>query len=358
MTPNAIARIDIAALQHNLQRVREYAPSSKVLAVIKANGYGHGIAAVANALQGADAFAVGNIDEALALRKIHASKPVVVLQGIRSKDELALCLQHHFQPVIHSLYQLDAYEALNASEPLHVWVKIDTGMHRLGMSSEEYRHLKQRIEQIDWIEKPVTVMSHFACADEAGHAQNNRQIERFNDLLVDHPGQRSLCNSAGLVNFPQAHFDWVRPGIMLYGISANVGQTATEQDLKPVMTLRSSLIAINEVRAGQHIGYGATWQCPQDMRVGVIAIGYGDGYPRHAPGGTPVLIRGQRCPLVGRVSMDLLTVDLRDLPDAGVGDDVVLWGQGLPIEEIAGHAGTIAYELVCRLTSRVHFQAA
>ncbi len=356
MTPNAVARIDTAALQHNLQRVREYAPSSKVLAVIKANGYGHGLATVANALNDADAFAVGNIQEAIALRQINPTKPIVILQGASSQEELELCLRHDFQPVIHSLYQLDCYEQLALSQKITVWIKIDSGMHRLGMSSGDYQVLLQRIESIESIHKPVTVMSHLACADEPANEHNQLQMNQFNTQTSDHKGLRSLCNSGGVVNFPEAHFDWVRPGIMLYGISPNDGQEAADQNLKPAMTLSSRLIAINHVKADESIGYGASWQCPEDMKVGVISIGYGDGYPRHAPSGTPVLIQGQRCPLAGRVSMDLLTVDLRELPNAQIGDEVVLWGEGLPIEDIARHSNTIGYELVCRLTARVNFQ--
>lgn len=355
--PGAVARIDTAALKHNLQRVRDYAPSSKILAVVKANGYGHGLRVVAAALQDADAFAVGNINEALALREIDRHKAILILQGIMSQQEAACCQRYNFRPVLHSLHQLHHLESLDADQTVNCWVKIDTGMHRLGISPEDYQILLQRIESMDIVQKPVTVMSHLACADEPQRKENQRQIQRFKSV-TGRRGQYSLCNSAGIINFPQAHFDWVRPGIMLYGISPNAGQTAAVQGLQAVMTLSACLIAVNNVQAGEKIGYGATWECPEDMRVGIISIGYGDGYPRHAPSGTPVLIRGQRCPLAGRVSMDLLTVDLRRLPDAEVGDEVVLWGKGLPIEEIASAAGTIGYELVCRLTARVDFQVA
>jgi alanine racemase len=199
-------------------------------------------------------------------------------------------------------------------------------------------------------------MSHLACADEPTHVENQLQMETFDDLEIEDYHERSLANSAGLIAFPNAQFEWVRPGIMLYGISPIQDSTAQELDLKPVMTLKSRLIAIHRLMQGDKIGYGATWQCPEDMLVGVVGLGYGDGYPRHAPSGTPVLINGKQVPIVGRVSMDLITVDLRKLPDAEIGDEVILWGEGLPIEEIAEAADTIGYELVCRLTTRVKYQ--
>jgi alanine racemase len=229
-------------------------------------------------------------------------------------------------------------------------------MHRLGVMPDEVDSLLERCARCSNIHQPVTVMSHLACADEPAHVENQLQMETFEDLELERAHERSLVNSAGIIAFPRAQYEWVRPGIMLYGISPLQGSTAEELELLPVMTLKSRLIAINHLVQGDRVGYGATWQCPQDMPVGVIGLGYGDGYPRHAPSGTPVLINGVRAPIIGRISMDLITVDLRDLPDAGVGDEVILWGQGLPIEEIADAAETIGYELVCRLTARVDYQ--
>ena len=258
--------------------------------------------------------------------------------------------------MIHSEYQLQLLEQARLAQPVKCWLKVDTGMHRLGVMPEQVPDLLSRCRQCNNIAQPVTVLSHLACADEPEHPENQMQMETFDDLELAEDLPRSLANSAAIIAFPDAHYDWVRPGIMLYGISPLADTTASELDLQPVMTLKSRLIAVNHLLQGDPVGYGATWQCPEDMPVGVVGFGYGDGYPRHVPSGTPVLVNGQRVPIVGRVSMDLITVDLRTLPEAQVGDEVILWGEGLPIEEIAVAAETIAYELVCRLTSRVTFR--
>lgn len=357
-TPQAVACINIQALQYNLQQVRRYAPDAKVLAVIKANAYGHGVRAIAKALADADAFAVGTMEEAQQLRTIARQKDIVVLQGIFDAEDIQRCVAHNLQVVIHSEYQLALIEAAIVDQPIQCWLKVDTGMHRLGVLPDQVTAILQRLQQSSNIAESITLMSHLACADEPGHIENQLQIETFDDLEVDEQLPRSLANSAGIVAFPAAHYDWVRPGIMLYGISPITDKTAQELDLQPVMTLKSRLIAVNELMQGDAVGYGGAWHCPQDMPVGVVGIGYGDGYPRHAPTGTPVLINGKLVPIIGRVSMDLIAVDLRELPEAKVGDEVVLWGDGLPIEEIADAAGTIGYELVCRLTSRIEYQVA
>lgn len=351
----AVACIDTEALQHNLQQVRQYAPDARILAVIKANGYGHGLATVADGLQQADGFAVGNISEALELRQLQPQKLIVVLQGIHDESDISKAMELDLQIAIHSLYQLDLIEAVRPTTPLQCWLKVDTGMHRLGILPDEVGPALERMQESPYIASPVTIMSHLACADEPAHIENQLQIETFGDLEADEALPRSLANSAAIIAFAGSQYDWVRPGIMLYGISPLQDQAAGELDLRPVMTLKSRLIAIRHMMQGDHIGYGATWQCPEDMPIGVIGLGYGDGYPRHAPSGTPVLINGVQVPLVGRVSMDMITVDLRGLPDARIGDEAILWGDGLPIEEIAEAAETIGYELVCRLTSRVQF---
>jgi alanine racemase len=351
----AVACIDTRALQHNLQQVRHYAPDARILAVIKANAYGHGLATVARCLQQADAFAVGNMDEAIQLRSIEADKDIVVLQGIHDVADIHTAIEHSLQVVIHSEHQLALIESAILDTAVGCWLKIDTGMHRLGILPDEAPSLLQRMQQTANVAGPVTIMSHLACADEPTHIENQLQIETFGDLEVDDALPRSLANSAALIAFPGTHYGWVRPGIMLYGISPLLDQGAQELDLQPVMTLKSRLIAVRQLIQGDYIGYGATWQCPEDMPVGVVGMGYGDGYPRHVPSGTPVLINGIQVPVVGRISMDLISVDLRSLPDARIGDEVILWGEGLPIEEIAAAAQTIAYELVCRLTSRVQY---
>lgn len=352
----AIAVIDSRALKHNLQQVRLLAPNAKVLAVIKANGYGHGLETVAKSMAAADALAVGTMQEAHQLRSIMPEHDIVVLQGIVEVADISQCVQDHLQVVIHSEYQLSLLESARLDTPVKCWLKVDTGMHRLGVMPNVVDSLLERCAACSNIHQPVTVMSHLACADEPAHVENQLQMETFEDLDLGRAHERSLVNSAGIIAFPGAHYEWVRPGIMLYGISPLQDSTAEEFELLPVMTLKSRLIAINHLVQGDRIGYGATWQCPQDMPVGVIGLGYGDGYPRHAPSGTPVLINGIRVPIIGRISMDLITVDLRDLPGASVGDEVILWGQGLPIEEIADAADTIGYELVCRLTARVDYQ--
>jgi alanine racemase len=354
--PQAIACINTAALKHNLQLARQAAPGSKIMAVIKANAYGHGMDVVARALSEAEAFAVGTLSEAERLRQIDPDKRIVILQGVDDAGSLAVCAEKHFDVVLHSQYQIDQLCDSQLAAALNVWIKVDTGMHRLGLSLESYDTVVSRLNQCDNLCQSVGLMSHLACADEPERPENDSQLRMFSNLGQRHHGERTLCNSAGIFAFPEAHYEWVRPGIMLYGISPLKQRPASELGLQPVMTLKSRLIAINEMKKGDAIGYGATWTCPEDMRIGVVGIGYGDGYPRHAPSGTPVIIRGERVPIVGRVSMDLITVDLRLLADARVGDEVVLWGEGLPIEDIASRVDTIGYELVCRLTSRIEFK--
>jgi len=356
LTPQALACIHTESLRHNLSQVKRLAPESRVLAVIKANAYGHGTGFAAEAFSEADAFAVGTIDEAEQLRSINTSKPIVILQGIEDRESLQRCFEQRYEIVIHSEYQIALLEAVKTDQKINCWLKMDTGMHRLGLPADEFDQMQQRLLNTACI-KSVTLMSHLACADEPQRQENRDQLNDFETLAQRHSGARSLCNSAGLIEFPEACYDWVRPGIMLYGISPVRGKTAADLNLKPAMTLKSRLIAINRWKQGDKVGYGATWSCPEDMPVGVVGIGYGDGYPRHAPAGTPVLIQDRQVPIVGRVSMDLLTVDLRGLPDAKVGDGVVLWGEGLPVETIASAAGTIGYELVCRLTPRVAYEA-
>ena len=345
--------IDLSALRDNLQQVRRLAPHSKVMAAIKANAYGHGLERVALALKGADGFGVACIDEALELRAVGISQPITLLEGFFHADELPLASQHALDLVIHHPYQV---ELLESHPPLDggvkVWLKIDTGMHRLGVAPEQAQALWQRIGQIAWL-SPLGQMTHLACADEPDSPMTQQQLSQFERATAGLGGLKAIANSAGIIAWPQSHRDWVRPGIMLYGVSPMVGGRGAEHGLRPVMTLRSELIAVKPVTAGEHIGYGATWQCPESMPIGVVAVGYGDGYPRHARSGTPVLLNGREVPLIGRVSMDMLTVDLRSQPNAQIGDPVVLWGEGMPIERIAEHADTIAYELLCGITRRV-----
>lgn len=352
-----VARIDTDALRHNLRRARASAPRSNLMAVIKADAYGHGMVEVAAALDEADAFAVARVEEGIALRDAGVDKRVLILGGVNTEAEAKAALQAGLETTLHHRDQLAVLaEALHDSpRGIRCWLKLDSGMHRLGIQAEQAGAVLESMRAIPGI-VPSGVMTHLANADDRADAATLRQLKRFADAAAPLELETSVGNSAAILGWPQAQGDWVRPGIMLYGASPFIDSGAAEEGLRPVMTLSARLIAINEHRAGDAIGYGGSWRCPEDMRIGVAAIGYGDGYPRHAPSGTPVLVDGARASLVGRVSMDTLTLDLRPVPDARIGDSVVLWGDGLPVEEIAQAAGTITYELFCRLTRRVRFE--
>ena len=348
----ARALIDPQALRHNYSRVRSYAPLANVMAVVKANGYGHGMVWTAKTLHDADAFGVASAEDGILLRDAGIQKPICLLEGFFHPDELPTLVRHRLSSVVHHESQLWDMEHAGKIDPIDVWVKVDTGMHRLGFPPEAIPEVIKRLK-VCMAAGRVRVMSHFPTADNRFDSVTPDQIRLLDKLTQNLNVDRSLANSAGIVNWPSSHFEWVRPGIMLYGATPMIGMSAAVLDLKPVMTLASEVISINQRRKGDAIGYGGDWVCPEDMPVGVVAIGYGDGYPRHAPPGTPVLVNGVRVPLIGRVSMDMITVDLRDLPDAKVGDAVVLWGAGLPVEEIAALSGSISYELLCCVTARV-----
>ncbi|MHB8473500.1 MAG: alanine racemase [Gammaproteobacteria bacterium] len=356
MTRPVAAHINLVALRHNFQRVRQSAPHSRVLAVIKANGYGHGLVRVAQALDEADAFAVARLDEALSLRAQGIAKPIVLLEGFTDREELAEIARQGIETVVHHEFQVAALEQLRCEKPVFVWLKIDTGMHRLGIAPNDTGAIWRRLQACTAVAHPLRFMTHLANADVRGDPRNDSQLETFNSALSGFAGERSIANSAAILALPKAHADWVRPGIMLYGVSPFSAGRAHDESLKPVMTLTTQLIAVNRQRQGDAIGYGGDWICPADMPVGVAAIGYGDGYPRHARPGTPVLVNGVRVPLVGRVSMDMITFDLSGCPNARVGANVVLWGEGLPVEEIAECAGTIAYHLLCSTSQRVEYR--
>lgn len=352
MTRPARALIDAQALRHNLERVRTLAPDARIMAVVKANAYGHGLARVARVLLEAPAFAVASFEEGVALRNAGAAHPICLLQGFYDGEELAELGHYRFAPVIHHKTQLDQLAGSRQGGPIDVWLKVDTGMHRIGFPPERVAQALKRLETCAVVHR-VRIMSHLANADDLADPATRAQIERFRTITAGLGLERSLANSAGVVGWPDSHLDWVRPGIMLYGVSPLVGRTASELGLAPVMTLTSRLIAVNRCRRGERVGYGGEWVCPEDMPVGVVAIGYADGYPRHARPHTPVLVNGKRTSLIARVSMDMIAVDLRAQPAAAVGDPVVLWGQGLPVEEVAECAGTIGYELLARMPQRV-----
>jgi len=355
MTRPVRARINLQALQHNFNRVRQFAPNSKIMAIIKANAYGHGLVRVAQVLPDADAFGVACLEEAITLREAGFDRRIVLLEGLFDLDDLILISGYRLDVVIHHVSQIELLEQGPVTRSLNVWLKLDTGMHRLGFEPESVAAVSKRLKNIPQLAE-LNYMTHFACADVPGNDHTEAQLGVFDEALQAVDGARSLANSAGVLGWPASHADWVRPGIMLYGSSPFPGQTAQALDLKPVMTLGTRLIAVNERRQGDSVGYGGDWVCPADMNIGVAAIGYGDGYPRHAPTGTPVLLNGKRVPLAGRVSMDMICLDLTTQPEAGVGDEVILWGNGLPVDEVATTAGTISYELLCGVGRRVHYE--
>lgn len=354
MTRATRADIHLDALRHNLAAIRRRAPQSRVLAVIKANAYGHGIEPVARTLVEADAFAVACIDEALRVRKANVTNPVVLLEGVFSPDELALAAANNFEIVVHSARQLEWLRDYHGA-PLKTWLKLDSGMNRLGFKPEEFRAAWDVLDGLSCLDGPPRQMTHLARADERDTEFTARQQEIFNELTADLPGEKSIANSAGTLAFPETHRDWIRPGGLLYGVSPLEDTNGPAEGLRPAMTVSTELIAVKELQKGEAIGYGGQWRAPAVMRYGIAAIGYGDGYPRHAPNGTPVLVNGKRVPLIGRVSMDMIAVDLRTQPDAIAGAPVLLWGEGLPLEEIAKLSGTITYELLCGVTQRVNF---
>jgi alanine racemase len=343
------------ALRHNLSQVRARAPNSRVMAVVKADGYGHGLERVARALSGADSFGVAALSDAERLRAAGLSQPIVLLSGFDEADDLQQLRRLNVETVVHHASQLDMLDQAAPGEPIRCWLKLDTGMHRLGFAPDYVRDAYARLVAMPAVADEIVLMNHFASSDEFTNPQTHQQLRAFDEATAGLPGARSLANSAAVLGWPETHCDWVRPGGALYGISVVEGTSGADFGLRPAMTLATRLIAVNRIDKGERIGYSATWQCPEDMLVGVAAIGYGDGYPRHVPAGTPVLVNGSRVDIIGRVSMDLMTIDLRSQPDAKPGDPVVLWGEGLPVETIASAAGTIGYEPVCSITRRVRF---
>lgn len=352
---SARARIDLDALSHNLKRVRSIAPKSQVLAMVKADAYGHGLIPVSKILAPlADGLGVASVSEAVALRNAGISGRIVVMQGFKNTDEFEATCSAGLDLVIHTNQQLDQLErwGSNPTKPLSIWIKIDTGMHRLGFPPEEVESAVRRLSQLPIISNQFRFLTHFACADEPDLPMTSEQIRCFNDVTQGLSGEHSLCNSAGIMTRPDAHADWVRPGIMLYGASPFVDKSAASMGLRSVMTLEAPLLAIHQYDRDEPIGYGCTYICQRPMRVGVVAIGYGDGYPRHATNGTSVSINGQPGKIVGRVSMDMLTVDLGDI-GCFPGDMVTLWGNEPSADDVARYAETISYELFCSAGSKI-----
>ena len=348
-----VATIDLSAIRHNYAVAKRCAPGRQAFAVVKANAYGHGLGEVVTALsEQADGFAVASLEEATEVRALHGEARILLLEGCFAEEEYPLAAQLGLDLLLHSEQQVAQLLGASLSRPLNIWLKLDSGMHRLGLDEAALRACHGRLQGAAQVGE-INLLSHFACADERGHELTEQQLEAFLDLLDLDFAQRSLANSAAILTIPAAHMDWLRPGIMLYGATPFVELSAAELGLEPAMTLSAQLIAIRQVAVDDSVGYGAAWRAERPSRIGTVSCGYADGYPRHAPSGTPLLVRGQRVPLVGRVSMDMLTVDLTDLPGAQVGDEVQLWGAQLPVDEVARAAGTIGYELLTKVTRRV-----
>ncbi|KWT06095.1 MULTISPECIES: alanine racemase [Pseudomonas syringae group] len=344
----ARALIDLQALRHNYRLARD-SSGGRALAVIKADAYGHGAVHVAQALEAqADGFAVACIEEALELRAAGIRAPILLLEGFFEADELALIVEHDLWTVVHAIWQLEAIEQAQPGKPLTVWLKLDTGMHRVGLHPSEYRAAYQRLLATGKVAR-VVLMSHFSCADELNSDCSDQQVAVFEAARQGLVAETSLKNSPAVMGWPKIPSDWSRTGIMLYGATPFDQTQPLAERLQPVMTLESKVISVRELPAGEAVGYGATFVSERPLRIGVVAMGYADGYPRHAPTGTPVLIDGQRSRLLGRVSMDMLCVDLTDVPQAGLGSRVELWGKAVLASEVATQAGTIPYQIFCNL---------
>jgi alanine racemase len=348
------AHIDLSALEHNLQVARR-ATSARIMSVIKADGYGHGLLRVAEALAATDGFALLDIDDAVRLRGAGCRQAILLLEGFFGTDDLTVVAEYNLACVIHSPWQvamLDAYPGQGTSRNgrFDVWLKVNTGMNRLGFSPQQVAPVMEQLRRHRAV-RDITLMTHFANADEPrGIAE---PLVLFNEVAAPYRLARSLANSAALLRYPETHADWVRAGIMLYGATPFADVSAQQLGLRPAMTLSSRIIATQELRAGDEVGYGAQFRAEHNMRIGIVACGYADGYPRQAPNGTPILVDGKLAKTLGRVSMDMLYVDLSNQPKAGVGSRVVLWGDGMPIDDVARAAGTVGYELMCALAKRV-----
>jgi alanine racemase len=348
-----IATIDIAAMRSNLQKARQCAPKSKIWAVVKANAYGHGLENGLKAFAAADGMALVEPDAAQALRELGWQKPLLLLEGFFDLADLELVARLNLDTVVHCEEQLRMLELARLTRAVDVHLKVNSGMNRLGFRPAAAHAAYERLRRLAWV-RNITLVTHFANADDEANPalplQN--QVEQMRAAAAGLPAGLSLANSAASLHHPELAQAWIRPGIMLYGGTPDAG-SAHSHGLRPGMTLSSRIIGLQQVAPGEAVGYGSRFIAQQPTRIGVVACGYADGYPRHAPNGTPVLVEGKRCALAGRVSMDMITVDLSAAPDAGIGSPVTLWGEGLPIDEVAQAAGTIGYELMCALAPRV-----
>lgn len=349
------AVIDHGALRHNIQVIRDRAPAARVMAVVKANAYGHGLEQTALAVPEVDALAVARLEEGVQLRERGVRTPIVLLEGVFTGEQLRAARRFDLQLVVHDALQVKLLAADPPTQRASLWIKIDTGMNRLGFRAEAFREAYQRLLNLRPAPPRIGLMTHLACADEPGGEMTRAQIARFQAVTRGLPGAVSIANSAGLFGSVAVGGDWVRPGLALYGVSPFAQGTGRELGLRPVMSLETSVIAVRSVPCGETVGYGATWRAERDSRIAIVAAGYGDGLPRNLPNGTPVSLAGRRAPLCGRVSMDMIAVDAGAPEHAavGVGTPVVLWGEDPPVETLARAAGTIPYELLCGVSERV-----
>lgn len=344
------ATIDQRALRHNLEVVKSLAPQSKVMAVVKANAYGHGLLRTAQALNQADGFAVLGLDEALLLREAGFDQTILMLEGVFRSSELQEAASAGISLVLHNQKQLQMLEVASLQQAVSIFLKMNTGMNRLGFSPAEYAEVVQRLVASKNV-KQITLMTHFATADESAGVSAALALFQQHTQGMAYP--KSLANSAAILRYPETHYDWVRPGIVLYGASPVAGTPAAQYKLRPVMSLESEIIAIQHLKAGDSVGYGQRFTAEKDTRVGIVACGYADGYPRHAPNGTPIAVGGEMTKTIGRVSMDMLFADITDLPQADLGSPVELWGNQVSVDEVAEASRTVGYELLCALTARV-----
>lgn len=349
--------IDLESLQYNLLYIKKKAPLSKILAMVKSNAYGHGAIEISKVLtQQVNVLGVSSLQEALELYFNKVNSRLVIWGGFLNEKELTTIAQFGFETVVHSFHQLSILESLVLTKPLKVWLKIDTGMHRLGFELPQVIDVYNNLMVNKNVSKPLYLMTHFSDADILANPKTLKQISIFESITANWIGEKGIANSASILNWPKTYLEWVRPGILLYGISPVYSISSQKLGISPVMTLTSKIISLKEIKKGESIGYGSSWVCPQNTLMGIVSIGYGDGYPRHIKEGTLVLVNGIYCPIIGRVSMDYLTIDLSKVAGAKVGDLVILWGKDLPIEDIAEKAGTSPYELCCQLTQRVKFK--
>ena len=342
------ALINQTALRYNLATVKQLAPKSKIMAVVKANGYGHGLINVAHGLSESDGFAVLSLNEAIDLREHGFEQDLLLLEGAFEAYEASIAAKMHFNLVVHSLYQLKIIEKLKLDHPIDIHFKINTGMNRLGFNPIEAKEILKTLQSKSYI-KSITLMTHFATADEAKGI--DWQFNTFNDVAKHFNFSRSVANSASIINYKSTHLDWVRPGIMLYGASPIEGQASGLFNLKPAMQLKSKIIAIQNISKEDSVGYGEVFKAKNDMRIAIVACGYADGYPRHAPSGTPVYVEGKKTVTVGRVSMDMLYIDITNIPKAAIASEVELWGEHVLVDEVAEKSGTVGYELLCAISA-------